>query len=119
MSADIALHGEVVEIRNRNTLKLTCSTCLTPVEKSVEFFVNEVFEDNVRQSDGHCYHKKRLCNPEKCTCSLGGNSFTLLYVADYSYLNISCEMRFANEYIPMRSIHRATLFYDGKGKFSK
>lgn len=102
-----------MEIRNRSLLKLTCSTCWTPVGNSVEFFVNEVFEDNVRQSGRHCYHKERRCNPEKCTCSITGNSFTLLHEANYSNSNISCEMKFYDNLIPMWSIHRATLFHDG------
>lgn len=90
---------------------------MKPYEESADFYINDVQIDAVRYSDGKCYHKRKLCDPIECTCSMEGNNFTLSMSSGLSFMEFSCEMRFKDEATGKLSVQTAHLIFNETGKY--
>lgn len=113
---DVELSGEINKTKEEHVFKLECFSCWKPHIEGVEFYVNGVLEDSIRYQNGLCYHKKNLCDPDKCACSSGGKYFTWIFKSYLSYIQFTCAMRFRDNTEFTFTTHEASLIYNGTGK---
>lgn len=95
-SPDIGIKVSITPMRHFYKFKLECFSCWRSFGNYVEFYVNDVSIDELRKSDGMCYHTDRKCDPQICRCCSDSN----IYIIEYRTIDLknirsfSCHMRF-------------------------
>lgn len=114
---DIEVSKDTQKINESNIFKLTCFSCKEPDIKGVEIYINGVLKDSIRYESGLCYHKRRLCTQDRCSCLARGNHYTWTFISNLTYIQFTCSMRFRDAVNSPIIITKAHILYNGSGKF--
>lgn len=110
---DMEVSRETSRINETNIFKLTCSSCVEPYIKGVDFFINNILEDSIKYQSGLCYHKRKLCTPVRCSCLAGGHHFIWTYMSNLSFIQFTCAMRFKDPLESTIFIKKADVIFNG------
>ncbi|CAG2211980.1 unnamed protein product [Mytilus edulis] len=114
---DMEVSLETGKINKTNIFKLTCSSCVEPHIKGADFYINNTLEDSMKYQSGLCYHKRKLCTPERCSCLASGHHFIWTYMSNLSFIHFTCVMRFKDPLESTIIIKKADVIFNGSGKF--